>query len=188
MSINVEDKLLHDCARGERKTQYRLYSLCYSFLMGICIRYSATRADAEDLLNASFLKILTNINAYRKEVPFVLWIRRITINTSIDVYRKQSKEKKMMVLTDFQEEYVEATSSNEYLRKMDSEQLALLIAQLPDASRRVFNLFVVDGYSHKEIAAMLEISEGTSKWHVNFARTQLRQLIVKHSLIKTMAS
>lgn len=152
------------------------------------MRYSSSREDAEDVLNNSFLKILTGINAYKREVPFAMWIRRITINTAIDAYRKQSKEKKMMVLTDFQEEQMEATCSNEYLRKMDAEQLDLLIAQLPEASRRVFNLFVVDGYNHKEIAALLEISEGTSKWHVSFARAQLKQLIVKHSHIKTIAS
>lgn len=187
MSVNVDDQLLHACARGERKAQYQLYGLCYPFLMGVCIRYSS-RSDAEDVLNKSFLKILTHIASYRRDVPFNMWIRRIAINTAIDVYRKQSAEKKMMVLTDFQEEQVEATCSNEYLRKMDAEQLSELVGQLPEASRRVFNLFVVDGYSHKEIAALLEISEGTSKWHVSFARAQLRQLIVKHSLIKTIAS
>jgi RNA polymerase sigma-70 factor (ECF subfamily) len=185
---DIDNKLLQQCARGERKAQYRLYGLCFSFLMGICVRYSSSREDAEEVLNQSFLKILNSITAYKKEIPFAMWIRRIAINTAIDAYRRQAKEKKLMVLTDYQEEHIEASCCNEYLRKIDAEQLDLLIGQLPEASRRVFNLFVVDGYSHKEIAALLEISEGTSKWHVNFARTQLKQLIVKYSCIKTVAS
>lgn len=156
--------------------------------MGICIRYSSSREDAEDVLNKSFLKILTSISSYKEEVPFAMWIRRIAINTAIDVYRRQSRERKMMVLTDYQEEQFEASCSNDYLQKISAEQLDLLLARLPEASRRVFNLFVVDGYSHKEIAALLEISEGTSKWHVSFARAQLKQLVVKYLRIKTIAS
>ncbi|HEU4717194.1 MAG TPA: RNA polymerase sigma factor [Bacteroidia bacterium] len=189
--IVVEDQLLADCVRGKSRAQYRLYSLCYSFMMSVCIRYTASRDDAEDLLNRSFLKILSNIEKYRKEVPFGLWVRRITINTIIDEYRKNRKEKEMTELVDFDEQEVESDTAaiNGFLEKTDAEQLQRLIDHLPEMSRKVLNLFVVDGYGHKEISEMLNISEGTSKWHLNNARTKLKELITKFlPHFKTLAS
>jgi len=187
--IVVENQLLKNCIRGERKAQYQLYELCYSFLMSVAARYTNSKDDAEDIVNRSFLKILNNIANYREEVPFGLWIRRITINTAIDEYRKRKNEWMMTESTDFSERQFDGISINTYLEKMDAEQIQGLIDHLPESSRKVFNLFVVDGYSHKEIGELLNISEGTSKWHVNHARTRLKELIAKHfPYIKTIAS
>lgn len=190
--IVTDEKLLEDCARGDRGAQYRLYSQCYSFMMSICIRYCNSRDDAEDLLNRGFLKVLNSIGKRRKEVPFPLWMRRIMINTIIDEYRKKKLLNEQRELVDFDDREHEAdgTVINSYVEKMNAEQLQVLIDTLPETSKRIFNLFAVDGYSHKEIAAMTGMSEGTSKWHVNNARTRLKELIAKNHLYhnKSIAS
>jgi RNA polymerase sigma-70 factor (ECF subfamily) len=112
-------------------------------------------------------------------VPFGLWVRRITINTIIDEFRKKKLVYEQTELVDFDDPENEAdrTVLNNYVQKMDAAQIQAMIDTLPETSRRVFNLFAIDGFSHKEIAAMAGISEGTSKWHVNFARTKLKELI-----------
>jgi len=175
----IEDSLLGRCRENDRKAQYELYRLCYSFMMSICIRYVRNREDAEALLNQAFLKVLTRLGKYRREVPFPLWVRRITINTVIDEYRRNKKEKEHMDYVDFTESPDEynAVSLNTCVAKMDVERLHALIEKLPATSRRVFNLYIVDGYAHKEIADMLGMSEGTSKWHLNFARNKLKEWI-----------
>ncbi len=177
--IYIEEALISACIGKERKAQFQLFKQSYSFLMGICYRYVRNREDAEELVNMGFLKILTNLEKYRKEVPFTLWMRRIMINTIIDEYRKNKKEKEMFKSIDFNEYHDEydAKSVNDYMSKMDVEQIHSLILTLPPMSQRVFNLFVIDGYGHKEIGAMLDISEGTSKWHLNSARTKLKEML-----------
>jgi RNA polymerase sigma factor (sigma-70 family) len=189
--IVADEQLLDECARGDRRAQYRLYSQCYSFMMSICIRYTPSRDEAEDLLNRSFLKILNSVGKRRKEVPFTLWVRRITINTVIDEYRKNKKANAQTELVDFNENpgEFEGAAINTYLEKVEAEQLQALINTLPEMSRKVFNLFAVDGYSHKEIAELLGMSDGTSKWHLNNARTRLKEQIAKRlPYLKNLAS
>lgn len=191
VSSLADEQLLAACSRGESRAQYRLYELCYSFMMRICIRYTRSHDDAEDLLNKSFLKVLNNVANRKPEVPFNLWLRRITINTVIDEYRKTKKENEQTEIIDFNEqgEDFDSTSVNSYLAKIEVEQLQALINTLPEMSGKVFNLFVVDGFSHKEIAALLSMSEGTSKWHLNNARTRLKQLLTTPlPKLKTIAS
>ncbi len=191
MPIIVDEQLLADCARNDSRAQYRLYDLCEYFMMNICIRYTNSQDDAEDLLNRSFLKILNNIGKYKKEIPFELWVRRITINTIIDEYRKNRKRKEATELVDFDEKQNEFDNIavNNYLAKMEAEQLQTLIDSLPQINRQVFNLYVVDGFNHKEIATLLNIPEGTSKWHLSNARARLKEQISKSlPYLKTLAS
>ena len=173
----IDEALLKDCIRKDRRAQYKLYKASYGFLVSICMRYTPNRDDADALLNLGFLKILNNLEKRRVEVPFPLWMKRIMINTIIDEYRKNKKEKEQVRITDFSENPVEYDDEliNDYIRKTDPEYILQLIRELPPVSGRVFNLFAVDGFTHKEIASMLTMSEGTSKWHVNFARNKLRE-------------
>lgn len=177
MNIVIEEQLLTDCGRGDSKAQYKLYRSCYSFMMSICVRYTASREDAEELMNSGFLKVLDQIGKRRPEVPFVLWMRRILINTIIDDFRKRKSERETIEYVDFGDspgEY-DAVAINEFVAKMDVERLQLLIDKLPQMSRKVFNLYVIDGYAHREIAELLGMSEGTSKWHLNFSRNKLKE-------------
>jgi len=177
--MNIEQEILRQCIDKERKAQFALYKQLYSFLMSICVRYCNNREDAQSLLNLGFLKLLNNLEKYKQEIPFGLWARRVMINTIIDEYRKNKKEKELLEYHDFTDRNDDETLTdvNEAVKKMDVQEIQNYIDKLPNVSRRVFNLFVVDGYGHKEIAEMLGMSEGTSKWHLNNAREKLKQAI-----------
>lgn len=179
--MNIEQKILDACIANQRKAQFVLYKQCYSVLLSVCLRYERNKEDAEFLLNQGFLKIITKLKTFKGDRPFEAWARRIMINTIIDNYRKTSKDKSIIQFKDIQNDGTE----NEWIEynaadlDFDAEELQKMIQTLPTESRKVFNLYAIDGYSHREIAEMLEISDGTSKWHVSFARKKLRELIAQ---------
>jgi RNA polymerase sigma factor (sigma-70 family) len=175
--MDVQPKLIALCIRQDRKAEYELYRISYSYLMSICRRYSKDRDSASESLNLGYMKILKNLKSYKPAIPFKTWIRRIMINTLIDEYRKNKREGEKVT---YVESYFDQTSyseANEALSRISCKQIYEHINHLPEATRNVFNLFVIDGYSHKEIGEMLGISEGTSKWHLNSARQKLRDEI-----------
>lgn len=174
----VDESLIARCLKEEPKAQYELYRALYGQMMAISSRYERNRQDALDRVNQGFLKILTHLGKRRPEVPFELWTRRIMINTVIDNHRHE-KQRKAAEQLDAPLEENALTEVNDYLGQMDTEAFAELLARVPDMSRRVFNLFAIDGYPHQEIARMLGISEGTSKWHVNHARQVLQRSIAR---------
>lgn len=149
--------------------------------MGVCVRYVKDDGEARALLNAGFLKILTKLDSYKSHVPFEAWTRRIMINTIIDQYRKDKKYREQIIVTDLEEagETNHSVDYNYAEQHFDAEELMEYVRQLPPVSQQVFNLFAIDGYSHKEISKMLKISVGTSKWHVSFARKTVIELIEK---------
>lgn len=184
----VNEEIIQACIKKERKAQFELFKLCYGFLMAICRRYYSNKEDSEAILNKAFLKILDNLKKYRTEVPFKLWIRRIMINTIIDEFRKEKKYREQM---QFSESPVEENNSELNIAdlKLDAAYLYKMLDELPDMSRKVFCLFAIDGFKHSEIAVQMEISEGTSKWHVSNARSLLREMlekIEKKTLVKAV--
>ena len=181
-------ELLEGCQNNNRKSQHQLYLLCFSFMMGVCQRYAGNRDDARALVNSSFLKILQNLNLYRNDIPFEVWVRTILIRTAIDEFRKNKNYRQWVQQ---QEDLPAATilgssELNAAEHKLDTEYIEQCMNRLPPVSRQVFNLFAIDGYPHKEIAALLGISEGTTKWHVNFARQKLKEMILE--LLKNEAA
>ena len=177
--MTISNELIEACKREERKAQYELYKLCYGILMAVCFRYEKNKDDAEFLLNKAFYKILKNLDSYQPQVPFEAWIRRITINTAIDEYRKSQRSK-----VDYVEEPMQVASLSEMDyntadQQFDADQLIALIQRLPPISQKVFNLYIIDGYNHKEIADHLGMSEGTSKWHLSSARKKLQEMMRK---------
>jgi len=181
MIADIDTTLLDRCARKDKKAQFELYKQCYSFLFGIGLRYKNNKEDADALVNLCFLKVLAHIDKYKREVNFKLWIRRIMINTVIDEFRREKLTKEKTDIVDFSDEVNKFDESvvNDFAKHADAEYLHQLIASLPPMSQKVFNLYAIDGYSHKEIGDMLTMSEGTSKWHLNFARTRLKELLEK---------
>ncbi|MBI3502472.1 MAG: sigma-70 family RNA polymerase sigma factor [Bacteroidetes bacterium] len=175
--MNIESDLITACIRRERKAEYELYRLTYSYLMGICYRYVNSREEAREMLNIGFTKMLYNLEKYRPEIPFKSWARKVMINVLIDEYRKEKKHHENIQYVEEYDETKEYSELNDALVKINVDQIHALIMKLPRMSQRVFNLFVIDGYSHKEIAGMLDMSEGTSKWHLNFSRTKLKEMI-----------
>ncbi|MCE3260800.1 MAG: polymerase sigma factor, sigma-70 family [Bacteroidetes bacterium] len=179
-NMDIQQKLIDDCIGRDRKAEYELYKVTYSYLMSICIRYTRNQDKAKEVLNMGFFRILTNLDKYRPEVPFKAWIRRVMINTLINEYKKEKIHYGNM---EYVEDYYETdkyADINNAMRKTDAEEIYGFIASLPAASQQVFNLYFVDGYKHKEIAEMLNISEGTSKWHLNAAREKLKELLKKN--------
>lgn len=179
VSMKLNPTLLKSCINEERKAQYELYKLCYSMILSVCLRYERNKEDAEFLLNKAFHKILTHLHTYDTKIPFEAWIRRISINTCIDEYRKNQRSK-----IDYIEEPMRVAplldmNYNEAEERFDAEELLNMIKALPPASQKVFNLYIIDGYNHKEIGEQLGMSEGTSKWHLSSARKKLQEMMRK---------
>jgi len=176
--MQISQDLLKGCKKGDRKAQYQLFRLCFDTLMGVCLRYQREESEALAVLNLGFLKILDNLGRYSPEVPFEAWIRRIMINTVIDEFRKNRRVRELMEYRDFSDEQNTGdwAEFDEAEQALNADQLTGMLQSLPSVSSKVFNLFAIDGYSHREIAEMLQISEGTSKWHVSFARKRLQEM------------
>ena len=166
------EQLIEQCKAQDRKAQEKLYKLFSNKLYSICLKYSRNATEAEDNLHDSFMTIFEKINGYSYKGSFEGWIKRITVNTVLQKYRKQGTfdslpynlEEDINVSTEQQEEY-----SLDYLLG--------IIQSLPDRYRLTFNLYVLNKYSHKEIATMLDISEGTSKSNLARAKMALRNKI-----------
>jgi RNA polymerase sigma factor (sigma-70 family) len=181
----VTQEIIAGCIREDPKAQEALYRALHGQMMAICSRYERNRQDAVARMNQGFFKVLTNLGSRKPEVPFDLWVRRIMINTVIDDFRRERKRMAHETLPDDFEDHA-MSDVNDYLRHMEAEEFAELLTSVPDMSRQVFNLFAIDGYAHAEIAAMLNISEGTSKWHVSHARKVLQQAIAHLSGMNTL--
>ncbi len=181
----VPETLITRCARQEPKAQYELYRALHGLMMSICTRYERNRQDAVARMNQGFLKVLQNIGDRRPGVPFDAWVSRIMINTAIDDFRKQRNRREQEVVMEPVEDG-RAAMVNEYLRDMEAEAFAALLDRVPPMSRNVFNLHAIDGYAHAEIAELLQISEGTSKWHVANARAILQKVIAQQAKAATI--
>lgn len=184
----IQPNLIKDCIRKDRRAEYELYKTLYSYLMSICYRYTHQKEMAEEMLNIGYLKILTNLEKYDSDLPFKAWVRRIMVNTLIDEYRKNKNLKSKISYVEEYYDTEEFSDTNSALKKLNAKEILQMIEKLPKASQQVFNLFAIDGYSHKEIADMLEISEGTSKWHLNYARQKLKEMISETVLTTAKAS
>jgi len=180
--MDIQQTLITDCINRNSKAEYTMFKLCYTYLMSICIRYTKNEDKAKEVLNVGFYRILSNLTKYKPEVPFKAWIRKVMINTLINEYKK---EKIHYGNVQYVENYYETQNYadiNDAITKIDTEQIYGFIAKLPPASQQVFNLYFIDGFKHKEIAELLNISEGTSKWHLNAAKEKLKELINQANL------
>ena len=176
--VKVSEALIKRLVKQDRKAQMELYRICFSLLMSVAYRYKKNEEDAAALSNDAFLKILTNIKKYNSNNPFEAWIRRIAINTAIDDYRKNKKREEMFEAAD-SFEGIEKVTYNEIDNQIETEELNDMLLELPKATRVVFNLFAIDGYSHKEITEELGIGLETSKWHMKEARKRLKAVLIK---------
>jgi RNA polymerase sigma factor (sigma-70 family) len=167
--------LIRGCLGNDRRSQEELYKRYYPAMMALCLRYVRQPGDATVVLNDAFLKVFRQLTRYDKtKGELYTWMRKILINTALDSLRKQKVLRgHEMPMTAGEEPGIE----NEAISKLNSDTLLGLILQLPVTTRLVFNLYTVDGFSHREIAGMLGMSEGTSRWHLSDARRQLKLII-----------
>lgn len=178
MQIPIE--IIKGCKAKDRRSQHQLYKLCFSVLMSICRRYYFNEDEVRGALNMGFLKIVTQLEKWPAHIPFEAWAKRIMINTIIDEFRKHKKEKEIMSYQDHTDEQNVNSGGLDFNQAdllFDAEDLEAMIARLPKMSQRVFNLFAIDGFGHQEIGKLLDISEGTSKYHLSTARAKLREML-----------
>ena len=163
--------IIRGCKQKERKAQEALYKAYYKTMMTICLRYTKNEEDAVEVLNNGFLKVFQNIKRYEPGVASLYtWIRTIVINSCLDFIKKKRRTEEHHELNNALEVHVPA----EVISKMKATELLALIRTLPPSTAAVFNLYVIEGYNHKEIGKLLGISDGTSKWHLSEARKSLK--------------
>lgn len=167
--------LLQGCLASNALAQKKLYETYYGKMMSICMRYTTDREEARDVLHEGFMKVYKNLHLYEPQRPLEVWIKRIMINTAIDHYRKNKKEPYHV---DIDQAYAESDPSNiTAIHQISAEEIIKLVQELSPAYRTVFNLYVIEGYTHNEIAEMLHINVGTSKSNLAKARYRLQELI-----------
>lgn len=169
-------ELIQGCKKQDLKAQEALYRQYSSILFGICLKYSPNQVEAEDSLQDAFITIFNRIEQYEGKGSFEGWMKRVAVNTVLQKYRKKKLYDipNEQQLEDEEDVSVEDTS-------LPLDYLLKIIQELPDRYRLVFNLYVLDGYSHKEIADMLGISDGTSKSNLARARMILKKKIEEHN-------
>lgn len=171
-----EDELLKGCLRRDRSAQQQLFDLYSSKMYGLCYRYVRHPMEAEDILVTAFTKVFERIEQFKGEGSFEGWIRRIIVNESLTYLRKS----RTMYL---EAELEQADHEPDYEKLSDhleAEDLLKMIRELPAGYRLVFNMYAIDGYSHKEIAEKLGISENTSKSQLSRARVYLRKMLAEN--------
>ncbi|GAB3663041.1 RNA polymerase sigma factor [Echinicola sediminis] len=178
MDIKPTKALLNGLSKNDRKSQELLYKQFYSYGMSVCLRYTSTREQAVEVLNDSFLKVFTKIDQYDQKYAFKAWFRRVLINTAINYNKKSINNHHHLGLDQVVE--VKGSSSPEALSELSYGEMIQCVQDLSPVYRMVFNLYVIEGYSHEEIAEKLEISVGASKSNLSRARANLREILKRN--------
>ncbi|MBC3541044.1 RNA polymerase sigma factor [Rufibacter sediminis] len=168
--------MVQGCLTNNREAQRKLYQHFYGYAMSICVRYSKDAEEAREVLNDGFMKVFTKLKHYDQKKPFKAWLRRVMINTALDNYRHNLKHYHTADL----ELAPPVADASDVVSELNYAYLMELIQQLSPAYRTVFNLYVIDGYTHEEIAEILGISSGTSKSNLSKARANLREVLKKN--------
>lgn len=167
----IIDQLIHDCKNGDRLAQEQIYKILSPVLFGICLKYSRNYEEAQDNLQEGVLLVFEKIDKYNFKGSFEGWVKRVIINYILQQYRSQP------IFEIVSDTHADTTEVELYEEDISLEYLTQLIQELPDRYRLVFNLYVLDDYSHKEIANMLEITVGTSKSNLSRAKVILKNKI-----------
>lgn len=170
--------IIDGCKDGNRKAQEQLYRSYYRVIMHLCLRYTKNETEALDALNTGFYKVFKNIQMYdATKASLYTWIRVIIINSCLDITNAKFSHAETGELAEAESVHLPA----EAISKLSASEILQLVRQLPAATQVVFNLYAIEGYSHKEIAVLTDSSEGTSKWHLNQARKKLQKMINEHN-------
>jgi RNA polymerase sigma factor (sigma-70 family) len=177
-----DQQIIDGCAEHNRKAQQLLYDKYSRFLLGVCLRYAIDKAEAEDILQDSFLKIFFNIKDYSGTGSFIGWMRKVAVNTAITHYHKNLKFRYHIEIEEFVSTETGVDSFEEDF--FTSDELHKVLNELPPGYRMVFNLYAVEGYKHKEIAEMLGIDTNTSKSQYSRAKAVIRDKLEKLGKLK----
>lgn len=168
-----ETSLIEACVRKERWAQQLLYEKYYSKMMGVCLRYSNNKEDALDILHEGFIKVFKNIGKYQIGTSLTAWIHRLMVNTAIDYYRKSIRRR----TEDISAAYDLSAGGADAISQCTEKEILEAVQELSPAYRAVFNLYVIEGYPHKEIANKLNITESTSRSNLVKARLKLKAIL-----------
>lgn len=175
-----EEDLIRGCRKGDRHAQQQLFDAYASRMLGICYRYVKDRMHAEDVLVMAFTKVFDRIGQFKGEGSFEGWVRRITVNEALTWLRRS----RVMTLMETDLEHADRQPDYVHLSThLETEDLLKIIDKLPPGYRIVFNLYAIDGYSHKEIAEELGITENTSKSQLSRARVHLQKLLAESDVV-----
>ncbi|WP_291724668.1 RNA polymerase sigma factor [Bernardetia sp.] len=170
-----ESQLINDCIKGKRQAQRTLYEQFAPKMYAIAMRYAKTTLEADDILQESFINVFKHINTFARDCPIEFWIRRIVINQALKTGRNKFDKASKEEVSDINYN----SEENLILDHFELEELLQIIRRLPEGFQQIFNLYAIEGYKHKEIAEMLEISVGTSKSQYARARAQLQEMLLK---------
>jgi len=170
----ISKDIIESCKKNNRSAQKLVYENFFNRMFAVCRRYVKNEEETIEVLNDGFISVFQNIQQYKGDGNFEGWVRRIIVNKALDHLKATKKYKEtLQYIEDYEEEpeYIETDIAD----SCDIEELHFLIGELPEISRIVFNLYAIEGFSHKEIAERLNISEGTSRWYLSESRKMLKQ-------------
>jgi len=170
-----EGNLIRACIRNEKWAQKAIYEEYYSTMMGVCLRYASNKEDALDILHEGYIKVFKHIGKYKPGTSLSAWIRRVMVNTAIDFYRKSIRRR----TEDIAEAYHLSSTDADAISQFTEKEILKAVQKLTPAYRTVFNLYVIEGYSHKEIAENLNVTESTSRSNLVKARSKLKEFLSK---------
>lgn len=175
--VNIHQHLIDRCGVGDREAQYELYKLYAKAMLNVAYRVVRSEADAEDVLQESFLSAFRNLSSYKGDAAFGAWLKRIVINKAINHLRKRKVE-----VASFEEGSIDVAeepdlSANDAEKALEVTRVKKAIEKLPDGFRMVLTLYLLEGYDHREIAEILGITESTSKSQFNRAKNRLREIL-----------
>lgn len=176
----TEEQLVKACISGNASAQKEFYDLFAKKMMGVCLRYTNNYEEAQDVLQDGFIKVFNKLSKFVNKGSLEGWVRRIMVNTALDHYRKNKKFKKDVE--------IDAVSfkleKQEYIvESINAQDLLKIIQTIPEGYRVVFNLFAIEGYSHKEIAEQLGVTESTSKSQFSRAKKMLRKILIERNIV-----
>lgn len=183
----VTASLIEKCRKRDEISLSQFYRHCYPLMKGICMRYIYDKSRVSEVINSGFLKVVNGLDRFDHSKPIEPWVATIMIRTSLDEVRKimRSTTSKTDLYEDMSVLNGQSLTYNLADLDFDAEELLSMLQGLPAKTKMVFNLFAIDGFSHKEISDTLNISTGTSKWHVSKARELLQKALLEHKKNKS---
>lgn len=170
------EQLIEGCKKADAQAQRRLYKYCFEQMMRVCLRYHSNEQDAAHCYNEAMFNVLSKINSYKNEGQFMGWVRRIMVNTCINMINRD----KRFAFSEITETHqAEVYIAPEAYQNTDARELLAMIQELPRQTALVFNLYIMEGYTHEQISEMLKIPAGTSRWQLNKARATLKERMTK---------
>ncbi len=175
--MSIETKILEGCIRGDRDAQEHLYRHFAPTMLGICLRYTKSRDEADDVMQEGFIKVFANVERFRQEGSFEGWIKRIMVNTALNHYHKSQKMNSHRNIDDIRETDIIEDDAPMPKTRFSQKEMLDAIQELPEGYSKIFNMYVFEKYKHKEIAEMLNISVNTSKSQLAKSRIYLKKVL-----------